>query len=472
MIVNKPNSPHKLIKVEKVYRMFHCCLLALLWISCTIDTGVAEECGEFTDLGLHHSIVGTSLDIQLLLYTRANFTCARVLSHLSPFSQPELNASRPTAFIIHGYRPTGSPPGWYEQLAHLLLERDDLNVIVVDWNRGAATLNYFAAVKNTQKVADNMTAFILKMQEHGSPLSAFHLIGVSLGAHVSGFVGANLNGSIGRITALDPAGPEFTGKPADKRLDPTDAQFVDALHTDMDALGFRKQLGHIDFYPNGGGDQPGCPRHIFAGSAYFKCDHQRSVYLFMNSINRTCDMIAYPCESYTDFLDGKCMGCDKFQGEGCPVLGYDVIKWKDTLVKLRQTKTFSSTNNWSPFCKTSYKVDIVTWNHETRWGFLTLKLHSKDQETVAKIDHKAAEFIFYTEKTLLAQFDRDLQPVERVTLSFSTGNALKPRYKLRVLRIRLTPLHSSNRPLCRHDLLLEENKEVTFRPIPCEDSNF
>ena len=63
------------------------------------------------------------------------------------------------------------------------------------------------------------------------------------------------------------------------------------------------------------------------GSAYFKCDHQRSVYLFMNSINRTCDMIAYPCESYTDFLDGKCMGCDKFQGEGCPVLGKFLVSY-------------------------------------------------------------------------------------------------------------------------------------------------
>ncbi|XP_076123279.1 lipase member H [Alosa pseudoharengus] len=453
--------------------MFPFCLLALLGTSCMWDTGSAEECASFTDLDLHHSIAGTSLDVRLLLYTRANDTCASILNHLSPFSQPELNANRSTTLIIHGYRPTGSPPGWYELLAKLLLERDDLNVIVVDWNRGAANINYWAAVKNTRKVADNMTAFILKMKERGTPLSAFHLIGVSLGAHISGFIGTNLNGSIGRITALDPAGPEFTGKPPDSRLDPTDAQFVDAVHTDMDALGFRKPLGHIDYYPNGGGDQPGCPKTILAGSEYFKCDHQRSVYLFMNSINQTCNLIAYPCESYLDFLDGKCLNCEKFGGEGCPSLGYDAIKWKNSLVKRGQTMTFFSTNNWSPFCKTLYQVDIVTWNLETRWGFLTLKLHSKDQETEAKIDHKAAEFKLYTEKSLLAQFDRDLQPVERVSISFSTGNVLQPRYKLRVLRIRLTPLYDSNRTtLCRYDLLLEEKKEVIFRPIPCENTNF
>lgn len=317
-----------------------------------------------------------------------------------------------------------------------------------------------------------MTAFLLKMEEQGALLSSIHLIGVSLGAHISGFIGAKLNGSIGRITALDPAGPEFTGKPPDSRLDPTDAQFVDVVHTDMDALGFRKPLGHIDYYPNGGGDQPGCPRTILAGSAYFKCDHQRSVYLFMNSINRTCDLIAYPCDSYIDFLDGKCLSCEKFENKRCPVFGYDVTKWKSSLVKRRQTKAFFSTNSWSPFCKTNYRVDIVTWNQETRWGFISLKLQSREQQVEADIDHKASEYKRYTERSLLAQFDRDLQPVDHISLSFTTGNALQPRHKLRVLRIRLTPLSSTNRPLCRYDLLLEEDREVIFKPIPCEDSNF
>lgn len=36
------------------------------------------------------------------------------------------------------------------------------------------------------------------------------------------------------FAALDPAGPQFTGTEAQDRLDPTDAQFVDVLHTDID----------------------------------------------------------------------------------------------------------------------------------------------------------------------------------------------------------------------------------------------
>lgn len=41
---------------------------------------------------------------------------------------------------------------------------------------------------------------VLSSQDHGASLSSIHMIGVSLGAHISGFVGANFNGSIGRIT--------------------------------------------------------------------------------------------------------------------------------------------------------------------------------------------------------------------------------------------------------------------------------
>lgn len=34
------------------------------------------------------------------------------------------------------------------------------------------------------------------------------------------------------ISGLDPAGPQFSGKPSTGRLDYTDADFVDVIHTD------------------------------------------------------------------------------------------------------------------------------------------------------------------------------------------------------------------------------------------------
>lgn len=36
------------------------------------------------------------------------------------------------------------------------------------------------------------------------------------------------------LPGLDPAGPLFNGKPHQDRLDPSDAQFVDVIHSDID----------------------------------------------------------------------------------------------------------------------------------------------------------------------------------------------------------------------------------------------
>ncbi|XP_062309127.1 lipase member H [Osmerus eperlanus] len=438
----------------------------------TIQICKARGCDEFTDLDLHHAFIGTSLEVRLLLYTRENSTCGQQLSHHNLSAQPQFNLSRPTTLVIHGYRPSGSPPVWLSDLTQQLLSTADMNVLVVDWNSGATNFNYFKAVENTRVAADNITGFIRDMRNHGASLSTIHMVGVSLGAHMSGFVGANFNGKIGRITALDPAGPQFTGTDPEDRLDPTDAQFVDVLHTDMDALGFRKPLGHIDFYANGGADQPGCPKTIFSGGSYFKCDHQRSVFLYLESLKRTCPIRAFPCPSYTDFQDGHCMDCQQFNTSGCPIFGYDVLKWKDALVNLPQSKVFFTTNEVSPFCQMTYKVEIVTWNQETRWCFLTIKLHSGSKEAKATINHKASKFEKYTTTQLLAQFDENLENIQKISVKMSTRNVFKPKRKLRVLRIRLTDLERKDRPLCRYDLVLKENIEVTFRPIPCEDSNF
>ncbi|KAK0153657.1 Lipase member H [Merluccius polli] len=429
-----------------------------------------QACDTFTDLDFHHAIVGTTLDVRLLLYTRANSSCGRLMSHSAP--PPELNLTRPTTFIIHGFRPTGSPPNWLEPMVVELLELRDSNVVVVDWNRGAANIDYFRVVRNTRATANNLTAFIRTMEENGASLASIHMIGISLGAHISGFVGADLNGAIGRITGLDAAGPMFAGKPPEDRLDPTDAQFVDVIHTDMDALGLREPLGHIDFYPNGGADQQGCPRTILSGSAYFKCDHQRSVYLFKESLRRTCETRAFPCATYADFMDARCTDCADFGAQGCPVFGYGVVAWKDSLVRLGQSKYFFNTNNKSPYCKTNYRLDIVAWNQEVQWGYITIKMYSKNQSAKATIDHKKLNFAKYTETQLLAQFDRDVTTVEKMSVTFFSSIVLRPKHKLRVLRLRLQRLEGSDRPLCRYDLLLRDKEEITFRPIPCEESNF
>lgn len=57
------------------------------------------------------------------------------------------------------------------------------------------------------------------------------------------------------------------------------------------------------------------------GKSYFVCDHQRSVFLYLCALNRTCSLTGYPCSSYSDFLEGRCLQCEAFKPAPCPVLG-------------------------------------------------------------------------------------------------------------------------------------------------------
>lgn len=57
---------------------------------------------------------------------------------------------------------------------------------------------------------------------------------------------------------LDPALPLFiTAAPRDK-LDESDAEFVDIIHSNALVQGKIERCGHADFYMNGGIIQPGC----------------------------------------------------------------------------------------------------------------------------------------------------------------------------------------------------------------------
>ena len=76
--------------------------------------------------------------------------------------------------------------------------------------------------------------------------------------------------NLSRITGLDPAGPLFEGYTSNVRLDKTDADFVDVIHSNGDSLiigglGAWEPIGHVDFYPNGGKAQRGCQNLLIGG---------------------------------------------------------------------------------------------------------------------------------------------------------------------------------------------------------------
>ncbi|XP_069720831.1 lipase member H isoform X4 [Phaenicophaeus curvirostris] len=419
-----------------------CVVFICLWYGVRTDS--REACPAFTVLSLSDALKGTDLKVKLLLYTRQNPNCA---VELDSTPSKYLDVTKKTTFIIHGYRLTGSAPVWIPDLVQLLLSVEDMNVIVVDWNQGATTLIYSHAAGNCKRVAEVLKKLIDEMLVDGASLDSLHMIGVSLGAHISGFVGQMFDGALGRITGkpfllsalflwgqllhvsctggmprarlcvagLDPAGPLYRGKPPSERLDPTDAQFVDVIHSDIDGLGYGEALGHIDFYPNGGDDQPGCPLTIFSG--------------------------------------------------------YYAHEWKSYLIQQSHpgSSMFFNTADKEPFCIYHYFVDIITWNKDTRRGTLSIVLVDETgKKAESKVNPEAAAFQQFNQITLLIGFDQDFENVQRISLTFSTGSVIGPKFKLRILQIRLRSLTNPGRAqLCRFDLVLPEGSARTFRPVPC-----
>lgn len=70
----------------------------------------------------------------------------------------------------------------------------------MDWEAGATLPNYVRASANTRLIGKQLALLMKNLQNYkGLNLERVHLIGFSLGAHVSGFAGSELPG-LRRIT--------------------------------------------------------------------------------------------------------------------------------------------------------------------------------------------------------------------------------------------------------------------------------
>ncbi|CAN8028806.1 unnamed protein product, partial [Ixodes persulcatus] len=175
-------------------------------------------------------------------------------------------------------------------------------VIVVDWFEEAKYI-YSESQQNAKQMADGLAWLVKTLVEAGAlSVSKVHYIGHSLGAQAAGYFAQSLklilNGQkIGRITGLDPAIRGFE----DEHLDTDDADFVDVIHTSNGflQLGVRDPIGHVDFYPDGGGRQSGC--------ILFSCSHKRAKIYYLNSIDRcTYPSRSCPSGAYISWFEMRC----------------------------------------------------------------------------------------------------------------------------------------------------------------------
>ncbi|EFX89463.1 hypothetical protein DAPPUDRAFT_303060 [Daphnia pulex] len=249
------------------------------------------------------------------LWTRNNPVTLQELfiGDATSLAASNFDSSKPTKVFAHGWRMNGYDNNAVFSLRDEFLAKEDCNFIAVDWEELANNLNYYSSAANTQPVGILTGDFINFLISQGTNVNLFHVIGFSLGAHVAGKAGALANGLIPRITGLDPAYPGFSVGNTDERLDVTDAQFVDVMHTNSASLlngglSFPVSIGHVDFWPNGGIVQPGC---ILTGSDILAiatgCSHSRAYQYFAETINGG-RFTSIRCTSYEEFDAGLCNG--------------------------------------------------------------------------------------------------------------------------------------------------------------------
>ncbi|KAG8435841.1 hypothetical protein GDO86_013695, partial [Hymenochirus boettgeri] len=339
------------------------------------------------------------IDTKLLLFTTKNPDDFQVISPLTPsaVSVSNFKTGRKTYFIIHGFLDNGDDY-WLTDMCKTILKVEDVNCFCVDWKKGALAL-YPQAANNIRVVGAQIAYFIgfLNSNFQYSP-SNIHLIGHSLGAQTAGEAGKRIRG-LGRITGLDPAGPYFLNTPQEVRLDSTDANFVDVIHTDtqsdLNSLGYGivQLSGHLDFFPNGGKQMAGCNKStvstllevggLWEGSRdVVGCNHFRSYKYYTESILTPEGFIGYPSPSYEAFKNGVGFPCPS---TGCPLMGHYANRYSRE--KSSGQSFFLNTGAEKPFARWRYKVTITTtgtihFMGSIRVSLLSLKSKTKEHEIV------------------------------------------------------------------------------------------
>ncbi|XP_008825559.1 pancreatic lipase-related protein 2 [Nannospalax galili] len=329
---------------------------------------------------------------RFLLYTNENPNNYQVITAIDPVTIEGSNfqMDRKTRFIIHGFTDKGEGD-WLTDMCKDMFQVEKVNCICVDWRQGSRT-TYTQATYNTRVVGAEIAFLIqvLSTELEYSPEDV-HLIGHSLGAHVAGEAGRRLEGHLGRITGLDPAEPYFQGLPEEVRLDPSDAMFVDVIHTDtapfFPSLGFgmSQKVGHLDFFPNGGREMPGCQKNILSTivdidgiwegtSNFIACNHLRSHKYYSSSILNPNGFLGYPCASYEEFEQNGCFPCP---AEGCPKMGHYADQFKGKTNAVGQT-FFLNTGDSGNFTRWRYEVSVTLSGAKEQQGHIWVALYGSN----------------------------------------------------------------------------------------------
>jgi len=355
---------------------------------------------------------------------------------IKPTSEIRLNATAPleliqmagfepnkrTTILVHGFTQSYPSTTWLRRV-RALYEQNSLiphyNLIIMDW--GVASHGSYAQVAATVSGMGSFLAnFVGKLLELGANRMSIHIIGHSLGAHLAGFAGKRIRPRLGRITALDPAGPcfgkIFSNSPTD-RLSPDDAYEVDVYHYDDDFLGLPGQHGQFDVYVNGGSRQPGCKDNmnsmfealitvVFRRNRVLSESHTRSTEVCAAQLSSTgCQQVAYECRNYAAFTQGECGKCDHFNNQ-CFLMGFDFQYADKHEPPLRSSfpgkRLYISTGSNEFFCSHHYQIlvkfepslEMAKASKRNKWRIQLDLMNDSNERVSINVSHQMAPNVF------------------------------------------------------------------------------
>ncbi|KAH8306409.1 hypothetical protein KR018_010765, partial [Drosophila ironensis] len=242
-----------------------------------VDMDVAEEWMDAQEMMEGRGL--TTVPVNFYLYTKSNPTKGKSIKATDKsIAASNFNGAHPTRFVIHGWTQSYLN-SMNKDIRDAWLSKGDYNIIVVDWAR-ARSVDYATSVLAVAKTGKKVAAMVNFLKDsHGLSLDSLYLIGHSLGAHVAGYAGKNIDGEPHTIVGLDPALPLFSYNKPNKRLSSTDAYYVESIQTNGGTLGFLQPIGKGAFYPNGGKTQPGCTLDVTGA-----CSHGRSTTYYAEAV--------------------------------------------------------------------------------------------------------------------------------------------------------------------------------------------
>nr|XP_031532188.1 endothelial lipase [Vicugna pacos] len=293
---------------------------------------------------------------QLLFCARSPLSCPPF------FNQEEYLLNVPFSLQM-----SGMFESWLHKLMSALQTREKgANIVVVDWLPLAHQL-YRDVVNNTREVGHSIAKMLNWLQgQDDFSLRNVHLIGYSLGAHVAGYAGNFVKGTVGRITAIaegvkceheqavhlfvdslvNQDKPSFAFQCTDSnrfkkgiclscRKNRCNSIGYNAKKTrnkrnskmylkTRAGMPFRGNLGPRPCRPGGGALSFFLLLTIAEG---VKCEHERAVHLFVDSlVNQDKPSFAFQCTDSNRFKKGICLSCRKNR---CNSIGYNAKKTRN-----------------------------------------------------------------------------------------------------------------------------------------------